>query len=197
MVIPNTIFVAVGVITAASLTGIFSFIALINQKEGKVSEFRQNWIDSLREDIAKFTSTFDGISSSWQLIQLQENKKANPFDGLTWLAEFNVLAKDDILVFSESYNRILLRLNKKKDQQLIGKLKYAKKSISDSEVMFDKDGVQAQIDSIINLAQDLLKIEWEVVKAGEKAYINTKMATKIIVALLLLSLPLTYILLQQ
>ncbi|WP_076416881.1 hypothetical protein [Shewanella sp. UCD-KL12] len=196
MVIPNTIFVAVGVITAASLTGIFSFIALINQKEGKVSEFRQNWIDALREDVAKFTSSFDRISTSWQLIQLQERRKATPFDGVEWIAEFNELSKEDSSIFCECHNRILLRLNKNKDKELINKLNKAKLSISDRDVMFDKSEIQSQIDDIINVSQDLLKIEWEVVKAGEKAYINTKRATKAIVTILLLSLLISYYFLQ-
>ncbi|AEF54221.1 hypothetical protein [Marinomonas posidonica] len=192
MPLPNTIFVAIGVITAASLTGVFSFITLINQKEGKVSEFRQNWIDALRKDIAKLTSCLDRISTSWQLIKLREDKKEVPFDGLVWMDDLNELVKDDVSNFSECHNRILLSLNPEDDKELISKLKIAKLSLSNSEVLFEKAEIDTQIENIVYLTQQLLKTEWEVVKSGEKAYINTKRATTFIVATLLLTLPVTY-----
>lgn len=46
------IFIALGAVLAAFLTGTVSFISLINSKEQKTSEFRQSWVDNLRNDIA-------------------------------------------------------------------------------------------------------------------------------------------------
>ena len=190
MEIPSSMFVPLGVIMAATLTGVFSFVSLINQKEGKISEFRQNWIDALRDDIAKLTSSFDRISSSWQLIDIQENKKANAFDGSDWMMQFNELAKEDISTFTECYNRIMMRLNVTDDKKLIEKIKVAKKTLSEPQDMFDKKIVSELIAQIIELSQQLLKDEWEVVKAGEKAYKNTKKATLFIIFTLFLGLSL-------
>jgi len=41
-----------GTIVAAVIAAIISLLGLIISKENKVSEFRQAWIDSLREEIA-------------------------------------------------------------------------------------------------------------------------------------------------
>jgi hypothetical protein len=53
-------------ISAALIAGYFSFVTLINSKEQKTSEFRQNWIDSLRNDIAEFTSSVYFIKFYYQ-----------------------------------------------------------------------------------------------------------------------------------
>jgi len=182
--IPNTVFVALGVIVAATLTGIFSFVSLINQKEGKISEFRQDWIDSLRDDISKITSCIDKISNSWQLIQIQENEKKSSFEGTDWLDKFNKLTNNDSTIFAECRYRVLLRLNRRDDKELISKLDKAKKHFSDPDAMSNKDEIENLINEIILLSQDLLKKEWEVVKSGETAYKNTKMATTAIVLVL-------------
>ena len=60
--IPPTIFVAAGTIAAALISGTIAFLNLIISKEQAVSEFRQRWIDALREEIADFLSAANSIS---------------------------------------------------------------------------------------------------------------------------------------
>jgi hypothetical protein len=43
---------AVGAVIAAIIAGSIALLGLIISKEQKVSEFRQQWIDALRQDIA-------------------------------------------------------------------------------------------------------------------------------------------------
>ena len=43
---------AVGVIVAAIIAGLVAFFSLIISKEQTVFDFRQQWIDELRKDIA-------------------------------------------------------------------------------------------------------------------------------------------------
>ncbi|MCL6416843.1 hypothetical protein MIB92_14375 [Aestuariirhabdus sp. Z084] len=175
--LPNTVFIALGGVVAATLTGIFSFVSLINQKEGKISEFRQDWIDSLRDDISKITSCIDRISNSWQLIQIRENAKENAFEGTDWLEDFHKSSRRDLMTFDECRYRVLLRLNREEDSELISKLEKAKEHLSDPDSMSNKYEIKNLINDVVRLSQDLLKKEWQVVKSGEKAYKNTKRAT--------------------
>ena len=46
--LPDTVFIAFGVVSAAIIAGVFSYINLVSVKESKVSEFRQNWIKRKR-----------------------------------------------------------------------------------------------------------------------------------------------------
>lgn len=187
MEITSSMFVPLGVICAALLTGIFSFVSLINQKEGKISEFRQNWIDALRNDIAKLTASFDRISGKWQLTQLHEETKAEPYTGAQWLLDFNELISSDFEHYSECYNRIMMRLNVKDDKTLIDKIKELGSFISSPKEMRDRDFVKSKIDGVITESQVLLKAEWEVVKSGEKAYRTTKLVTFFFIALVALA----------
>jgi hypothetical protein len=73
MDLPATVLVGVGAIIAASITGTVSFINLITSKDQKTSEFRQEWINSLRDDIAEFlahvVTVFDMLSAKSKLIE--------------------------------------------------------------------------------------------------------------------------------
>src|SRR5579872_5084120 len=50
------IITAIGAITAALITACFSYLNLIVSKEQKVSEFRQQWIDAFRKELADLTA---------------------------------------------------------------------------------------------------------------------------------------------
>jgi len=47
---------AIGPIIAAIIGAVVALVSLIISKESKLSEFRQAWIDSLRQEIADFLS---------------------------------------------------------------------------------------------------------------------------------------------
>ncbi len=50
------IYIYFGTIVAAIITGTVAFITLIVNKENSISSFRQDWINSLREEISTFVS---------------------------------------------------------------------------------------------------------------------------------------------
>lgn len=188
MEIPNTAFVALGAIVAALLTGVFSFVSLVNQKEGKISEFRQAWIDAIRNDIAALLSCIEKMSSDWQLIQIEEAEKDEPYHGNDWISKYHTYIKDDSLKFYEVHQRILMRLNKTEHAELIDELRQARNYISDTNIMFNKSHLRKRTDKILEKSQDLLKTEWEVVKAGEKPYRRAKNATMALVFMLIVTL---------
>jgi len=50
------LYMAIGPIIAAIIGAVVALVSLIISKESKLSEFRQAWIDSLRQEIADFLS---------------------------------------------------------------------------------------------------------------------------------------------
>jgi len=50
------LYMAIGPIIAAIIGAVVTLASLIISKESKLSEFRQAWIDSLRQEIADFLS---------------------------------------------------------------------------------------------------------------------------------------------
>jgi predicted butyrate kinase (DUF1464 family) len=67
-----------GTLFAASMAGIFSLFSLINNKEQKVSEFRQAWIDGLRHEVTTLVASLYYISYYYST-RTQESP-ANPDD---------------------------------------------------------------------------------------------------------------------
>lgn len=188
MDIPNTVFVALGAIVAALLTGIFSFVSLINQKEGKISEFRLAWINGLRDDISKLLSCIEEMSSEWQLISVEESEKNTPFSGKEWLSKFRDRTKGDTIRFYETYQRILMRLNTIEHSDLVDELRQARNYISEKDVLVNKKILRANTDRILEKSQVILKREWEVVKAGEKSYRRAKNIAISLICILMLAL---------
>lgn len=191
--IPSTIYIAMGSIFAATLAGIFSFVSLINQKEGKISEFRQEWIDGLRDDLAKLCSSMDNTSSHWQVIAIEEEAAAKregrkPFSTLDWLSKYQQISKDDCAMCSECYQRIMLRLNPEDHRQLVEELRAASKLMSSPKALDSKDVIRSQLDRIVEQSQTVLKSEWVRVKKGEPPYRLTAIASLSMLVTLFLSL---------
>lgn len=149
-------------VSAALIAGYFSFVTLINSKEQKTSEFRQNWIDSLRKEIAEFTSSVHFLKFYYQ----QDAKNTAP--------EFINGLKEIHNKYASSSTAILLRVNAtEKDKYL--------KAVNDaflcalSDVLKSVDASQydeaaTRCGTLIDKAKPLLKEEWKRVKAGERNY---------------------------
>lgn len=149
-------------VSAALIAGYFSFVTLINSKEQKTSEFRQNWIDSLRKEIAEFTSSVYFLKFYYQ----QGSKNTDP--------EFINGLKDFHSKYVSSSTAILLRINANETD------KYLKvvndeflRTLSDilmavNEAKYDEAATNCN--TLIDKAKPLLKEEWKRVKAGELSY---------------------------
>ena len=139
---------------------IVSFISLIIAKETKTSEFRQAWIDYIRDDIADLMGTL----TQYTMIYIAQNPTDQQSKEKFINNNNELLAK--ILI---STNKITLRLNPKDDKDLIDYLS----SITDF-AMLPKEDKLANLTTTMNNLQEkshqLLKDEWERVKKGEKVY---------------------------
>ena len=159
---------AVGVIVAAIIAGLVAFLSLIISKEQSVSDFRQQWIDELRKDIAAVVACVSNIQGS-SIAKGKEDQEQ------LWAS-----AKRDLTHFNEVIARIRLRLNpeekRKKEgpatQAVLGALKGLESAFASPVPQFHK--LQPLVTMLVTDAQVILKENWERVRSGEYVYQLTK-----------------------
>src|SRR5690606_29070943 len=105
---------AIATITAALLGGGVTYLIAVFTKESKVSEFRQNWIDALREDTANFIGIWYHVAAELQLVPKEE---------LT-TRQFWRSMKDELTQLEVLQAKITLRLNPKEHSSIITKLSF-------------------------------------------------------------------------
>jgi hypothetical protein len=66
MKIPPSAYPAIGVVMAAIIAGGISFLVTVLSKDHKTSEFRQAWIDALRDDLSEFVANVDALTSLYR-----------------------------------------------------------------------------------------------------------------------------------
>jgi uncharacterized membrane protein YraQ (UPF0718 family) len=158
-------------IFAAFIAAIVGLISLTVSKEGKISDFRQAWIDSLREDLTQF------LAATRIMIRLLEEKRAFALDPEH--PNKNIFFKDEDglkarLKVVECYQRILLRLNASQpDHQKL--LAYLDETIQKTgQLTGDSTASPAEVLGAVKIASDsaaaVLKEEWKTVKAGEPTF---------------------------
>ncbi len=153
----------VGAIVAAFIAGVVALLGLIISKEQKVSEFRQQWIDALRDDIAAVIAHSHGIHGS-------SLAKRTPDQSL-WDT-----VRGDITGISQVSARIRLRLNPNEKNE---KEKAANKAVL--EALKECDSIWASptpdffklpaiSEKLLSAGQIVLKINWDRVRSGEPVY---------------------------
>lgn len=183
--IPATVYVAFGVITAALLTGFFSFMNMVSAKENKVSEFRLSWVDGLRNEIAEY------ISAAQELVRVSKTFNSKDFNTdkekqslrIDWYKETRGAFSRAI----ESLTKIQLRLNadhisedaKTPEAELM-------KAISAARIFAvkgDLENILSSCNDIRTKAAPILKSTWILVKRGEIGYRRIRLYSLITVAL--------------
>ncbi|MFT5717016.1 MAG: hypothetical protein ACI9T7_001199 [Oleiphilaceae bacterium] len=165
--LPVNILIPAGVVIAATIAGVFSFVSLVLSKEQKVSEFRQKWIDGLREEVSDFIGNIVTVAEMQKRIKIAKEHEREP--------EFTrVDLKDFQAVISTAYTRIVLRLNPDDassiSKELITNLDVVRLAAQKGE--WEK--VNTEVVHVRTSAQKLLKEEWDRVKRGESAFIWSK-----------------------
>ncbi|MFH1236418.1 MAG: hypothetical protein V1685_05815 [Parcubacteria group bacterium] len=184
MELPATVYIALGAIAAAFITGAFSFVNLIIAKDQKTSGFRQDWIDRLRDDISVFTSQVESVSAMYNFA-LRENP--NILQTSTEYEKFVNSISPNLREIANMHHRIKLRLNPKEHEVLIGLVSEINGIFRDIMAISDFDRVETLIANVIEESQIVLKREWKRVKRGEIGFVLTKYgALLFFVAMLLL-----------
>ncbi|MDB5869280.1 MAG: hypothetical protein JWP96_1612 [Polaromonas sp.] len=157
---------AIATVVAALIASAISFVNLILNKEQKTSEFRQAWIDALREDLATFFASTRAFARATQEAQaFKDRSEAHaPF------AMTEQKISDLRYQVAETRYRIQLRLNPKEGEHIellrlmqgaITKLQEALHGSSSTE-----NALKA-VETAAAYAPQILKSEWERVKKGE------------------------------
>ena len=152
-------------VIAAFIAGGVAFLAAVLSKEQKISEFRQQWIEAIRSDIADLVGEYTMLN----LVGDRTSRKG---------PEHAEKALDDRyanLVRTRSLMaRIELRINPKEHAAFIAALK----GIQDSTfVVADVTARERKIQAVLDESRAFLKKEWKVVKRGERAFVTLKVIT--------------------
>ncbi len=169
-----------GVVIAASITGFIAFVGMLISKENKTSEFRQAWIDGLREDVVILIGAWKGYLDS-----------KNTASKLGCGSE--KLKFENSLELKKSANRIKLRLNADEEKRTVPEreLYLIMEEILNNQAIRTEDET---MNDLSNKASLVLKEEWEKVKAGEKWFKIIKWFLLIIVALVAFALIIWFLL---
>ena len=150
-------------IIVALIAAFVSFIGLVITKEQKVSEFRQDWINKLREDISQLIGVLSLLGNAWAVVA--NDYKKNSKVGDQFLSDNITSIKEIDTLISKSK----LRLNPEDDKGLINILKEIEDLTSSpsklSSKMFEK-----KVNELEDECHLVFKTEWERVKSGELFY---------------------------
>lgn len=154
--------VTLGAICAALIAATVSMVGLILSKEQKTSEFRQEWINKLREEIALYVSNVSAISDQIKINFEDNNEK------LKYLSPF-------YSSINQASNAIRLRLNPEEEQSqiIIGIMEELERA-SQSDYQFASREIQEIEERLIKALQKLLKSEWVRVREGEQTFVLAK-----------------------
>ena len=166
--IPVQYIAAIATLVAALIASALSVVNLILSKEQKTSEFRQAWIDGLRQDLAAF---FAGARSMARAAQ--EELASADKEKLTSFAITPEKISDIRYQAAETHYKIRLRLNLEKSahKEL---LRLMRAATNEQNSWFAGNGNMEKTLTAIETAADwapqILKLEWERVKKGEFAF---------------------------
>jgi hypothetical protein len=164
--LPTGSIVAIATVVASLIAGAISFVNLTLTKEQKTSEFRQAWIDALREDLATFFASTRAFARATQEAQGSTGQSENeaPF------AMTKEKISDLRYQVAETRYRIQLRLNPKEAEhtELLRLMQVA--ITKQQEVLQGKNSTENVLQAVETAAAygpQILKSEWDRVKKGE------------------------------
>ncbi len=167
--LPAQSIAAIATVIAALIAAALSFVNLTLSKEQKTSEFRQAWIDGLREDLATWFAsarTFARVTEELQAFGKGPNEGASLAITAEKISEIRYQA-------AETRYRIQLRLNPKEAEHK-ELLRLIQVAINEQNKMMAGNGETSKtlkaIDTAAEFAPQILKSEWERVKKGELAF---------------------------
>lgn len=164
--LPAQSIVAIATLIAALITGAIAFVNLTLTKELKTSEFRQAWIDGLREDLAGFFGSARAFARTVEATHIL---------GADYKEKGMALISDDKITelrcrAAETFSKIMLRLNPDETEH-IELLRLLKRAIDEQNAMIGNksngEATLAAIDAANEYARPVLKKEWRRVKEGE------------------------------
>lgn len=168
-------FVAAATVVAAFIAALVSLVSLVNSKEQKTTEFRQAWINSLRNEVARFQSQARYIAGA-----IHHAKRFDPNCFTRDSKSYEAYAENRAEISNAYY---LVSLHFKPDDKDFNKLKgnmelVLKQLGKPGEVTFKS--IDKTLEETTLEVRNLLKNEWERVKSGEAPYKWTRVLTMVL-----------------
>ncbi len=152
----------IGPVVAAALTAAIAFVVSVLAKENKTSEFRQAWIEGLRNDVAELLGDFNMLEISLAIyVRDAEASTASQIRH----DKFQSDNRGDYAKIDALCNRVILRLNPSEHSSLIQKMRVLEGSIGKGST-----ASHALCSSLVDDFAVVLKIEWGRVKSGELTF---------------------------
>lgn len=152
----------VGPVVAAALTAAIAFVVSVLAKENKTSEFRQAWIEGLRNDVAELLGDFNTLEISLAIYigHTETNNECQIRYDKFYSDNRKEYAKIDALC-----NKVILRLNPYEHSSLIEKMRVLEGSIGKGITR-----THALCRELVDDFSIVLKAEWARVKSGEPTF---------------------------
>lgn len=174
---------AAAVIIAALIGLIVALTTAVIAKEQKVAEFRQAWINELRNEVAVMLTSISGLLNESKLHR-NKLKKLNMKTSTEEKLEFSSKLK----LIVESMYKVNLRLNPDRDRDIINEINAIKKLLvmvlNEKHDIGDPILIRRKAGQLSRLFHNVFKSEWERVKNGELLYRGFNTTAKIIVTAL-------------
>lgn len=153
---------AVGAVAAATIGGFLAFLGLVVAKENKTSEFRQAWIDALRQDLAKMIASTNAIRGAASV-------------GFASKEDLFKAIEKHFVDVNQSAASIRLRLNQEEKacKPILEEMERLEKLMIDSTPI-DIAACRACEKEILGHSRKFLKNEWKRVRRGETIFFITK-----------------------
>lgn len=165
--LPPQSLVAIATLVAALIAAALSFVTMTLTKELKTSEFRQAWIDGLREELAAFLGAARAFARA---IEASRSPIAGT-DGRVPLGLTTEKVSELRYHAAEMLSKIMLRLNPDEAEH-VELLRLLRRSVDEQNSMLASGAADATptikaIEVANEYARPVLKKEWERVKKGE------------------------------
>ena len=152
---------AIVALFVALIAGVVSLVVSILAKDQKTSEFRQAWIDGLRNDVSQLVAHFGVVKTMAKIVREKSQ---------TEIDAYLISKQEQFLEMGMLASRIRLRLNPDEHVNLLDSLRDLDK--------VHEDDMSACSERITAETQEILKEEWERVKLGEPSFVWLKRISK-------------------
>lgn len=193
---------------AAFITAVVSFVKLVNDKEARVSDHRQEWTTSARNALADLISKVSALSDFFaertfrsnkcnELSKNQANEK-NPEEkerikialdyqkNMLELANTSIMETQKELHRAYGYSRLHFKLNdplflsvERLTEEILANLRRLAEIEEDEKaIAVIRGDISTQTNELAVVSRGLLKKEWEKIKTGEPVYVKSKVFSK-------------------
>lgn len=190
-------------VLAAFLTAIASIVKLVNEKESKTTDYRQAWTESVRSAMSELISSINlqasNIIDRAETVEKMSSAFSTSVEGEHTDTKSTITdyLKDRLTIIDGNVsetnqaiqkNYALIRLHFKQNDlsfarveqkfELLHASLHDLRKLTEKEKSAEREALREKINSgvieLTGFARDILKTEWESVKAGEPAYKTTK-----------------------